>query len=73
LADPGGLLALICENAALLFWDIADSEPVWLSGAELKREIAANSTNREAKLRVGWAGGAGGAKEGLKRWQYGIF
>jgi hypothetical protein len=46
----GGFLALIRQNAALLFWDIPDSKPVWLSGAIPKLKITANSTNREAKV-----------------------
>ena len=57
---PEAFLALIRGNAALLFWDIADSEPVWLSGSILQREITANSTYWKAKLRVRWAGGWGG-------------
>jgi hypothetical protein len=50
LAVPGGLLALIQQNAALLFWDIPDSKPVWLSGAFSQLKITANSTYWEAKL-----------------------
>jgi hypothetical protein len=44
-----------------LFWDIPYSEPVWLSGAISQREIAANSTYREAKVkgRVGRGSGRG--------------
>jgi hypothetical protein len=43
-------LALIRENAALLFGDILDSLAVWLSGAVLQREMTANSGRWEAKV-----------------------
>jgi hypothetical protein len=63
------LLALIQQNAALLFWDIPDSKPVWLSGAFSQLEITANSTYWEAKLCLDWLGvaewGEGGKKGGF--------
>jgi len=33
-----------------LFWDIPGSKPVWLSGAESKLKITANSTYWKADL-----------------------
>jgi len=47
---PTPKIAPICEKTALLFWDIPDLWPVWLSGAFSKRKIIANSTYREAKV-----------------------
>jgi hypothetical protein len=61
LAIPGGLLALIRQNTALLFWESRYLKSVWLSEAISQREIAANSTYWEAKVRgrVGWGSGRG--------------
>jgi hypothetical protein len=76
LVIPGGLLALIREKTALLFWDILDSKPVWLSGRSLKLKITANSTYWKAKLRVRWAGRWGEGFGMRKRWDFdsaGIF
>jgi hypothetical protein len=50
LAVPEGLLALIRQIAAPLFWESRSSKPVWLSGAILKLKITANSTYWEAKV-----------------------
>jgi hypothetical protein len=43
-------ISLIREKPALLFWDIPVLKPVWLSGAESKLKITANSTYWEANL-----------------------
>jgi hypothetical protein len=43
-------ISLIREKPALLFWDIPGSKPVWLSEAESKLKITANSTYWEANL-----------------------
>ena len=72
MAEPECLLALIRENAALLFWDIPDAKPVWLSEAFSQLKITANSTYWEAKLRVGWAGVAGGGCEMGKKGGLGV-
>jgi len=50
LAIPEGLLALIRQKAAPLFWDIPDSKPVWISGAISQLKITTNSTYWEAKV-----------------------
>jgi hypothetical protein len=50
LAVPGGKIALIRENAALLFWESRGSLSVRLSGAILQLKITANSTYWKAKL-----------------------
>jgi hypothetical protein len=50
LAIPEGLLALIRENAAPLFWKSRDSLSVRLSGAISQLKIAANSTWWKAKV-----------------------
>jgi hypothetical protein len=39
LTISGGFKILILENPALLFWNIPGLWPVWLSVAELQREI----------------------------------
>jgi len=43
-------MALIREKTALMFWDILDLWPVWLSGAFSELKITANSTYWKAKL-----------------------
>jgi hypothetical protein len=50
LGVPEGFLTLIQQNAALLFGDIPDLKPVWLSGAISQLKMTANSTYCEAKL-----------------------
>jgi hypothetical protein len=45
------LLALIQQNAALLFWESLNLKPILLLGAISQREIAANSTYWKAKVR----------------------
>ena len=50
LRSPTLKISLIREKPALLFWDIPGSKPVWLSGAESKLKITANSTYWEANL-----------------------
>jgi hypothetical protein len=45
------LLALIQQNAALLFWESRDLKPVLLSEAVSQRKITANSTYWKAKVR----------------------
>jgi hypothetical protein len=72
LAVPGGLLALIQENAALLFWDIPDSKPVWLSGAFSQLKITANSTYWKAKLGSYGLGIAGVGCEIGKRGEFSL-
>jgi hypothetical protein len=44
-------LALIQQKTALLFWESHYLKSVWLSEAISQREIAANSTYWEAKVR----------------------
>jgi len=50
LSVPEVFLTLIQQNAALLFGDIPDLKPVWLSGAISQLKMTANSTYCEAKL-----------------------
>jgi hypothetical protein len=63
---PTPKISLIRENAALLFWDIPDSKPVWLSGAILQLKITANSTYWEANLRSDGLGVEEAGKKGKK-------
>jgi len=64
LVIPEGLLARIRQNAALLFWDIPDLKPVWLSGAISQLKMTANSTYCEAKVGKDGLGDGGGVPGG---------
>jgi len=52
LPDPEGFPALIRKKRALMFWEYFNFLPIWLSGAILKLEMAANSTYWKANLCV---------------------